>query len=769
MPQDIPYTWSEDEHMLFFVLQVSGAKQKNIDVALCDVYVKVNCRPALFEADLRYEVDPEHKKTFCRIGSGKVTLSLKKKEPRLWHDFHAVGTRTELIERRNRALADNVEREQARSKRKHDLKYEMIKAAEHEQWRLDRESREQIEKWEAEEKAKWEEDVLGAFDRDTGELKEQPSLQVAAQHAPAEAVEVVQPSSPIVSELQVADQGADQVDVEVSQSTDGKEATIADVSDTQAIWSEKDLADNEEYEEPLPAVRANPGKMGVRFTERPRPGVPVRDRGQRAPPLPKGTVKSELPPMLAGDTAEDEADPVWLKDKADSLMTSGDYQGAYNAYTEALKIALNARAFANRAVADLYLGHLPQCIEDCSRALGVLDKRRGAAAGHLPGPVDPEDQHVRACVEVRLGIAHLWLGAFNKAEEHLQRALDVEDGLEAEERLSAQEDLSRVRRAHAALATKSSADAAVQRAHGSDDLIAKELEAAADGYDKAIGLDTESAVLYANRSLVRLRMGKLPESEQDAETALHYLKQWPVSRKAPKGPARPARLEPPYLDDPTFKHPDEVKQGEVDWLMKHNGGTSQDLPPLPPEYEWIKDVAEKSDNAWIAVRKKMSKAAIDAIRDATRQLQDALYTRCPRTIRDQVTHASDLNRTGEGPSSKAIIQAEEYAKKLEDHAKERVAEQLQEQEELQRDLNECQLEEELAFSRPGVVRVGFCRGHPVEGAQRRLFAKVTLRRARVYQLLGQTDAAVQGLRSVLSVEPHNHEARELLASLTPAP
>ena len=34
-------------------------------------------------------------------------------------------------------------------------------------------------------------------------------------------------------------------------------------------------------------MRENTGKIGLRFTTRPRPGVPVRDRGRKAPPFPK--------------------------------------------------------------------------------------------------------------------------------------------------------------------------------------------------------------------------------------------------------------------------------------------------------------------------------------------------------------------------------------------------------------------------------------------------------------------------------------------------
>merc|ERR1719235_332492 len=361
--------------------------------------------------------------------------------------------------------------------------------------------------------------------------------------------------------------------------------------------------------------------------------------------------------MLAGDRDRDEEDPVWLKDKADSLMVIGDYQGAYNAYTEALKLGVHPNAFANRAVADMYLGNLEQCIEDCNRAIAIIDKRNNPPPGHPQGPTDPQDQLVKTRCQIRLGTAFLWLGAFKKAEDSFQKAVDSEDGLSFEEKKQLKEDLVRVQNARAALILKEKADGAARRAHGSEDLGQKELGIALEVYEQALQTDSESAVVYANRCFANLRAGNLEASLQDANSALDLMRQWPVARRAPKRPERPTRLDPPMLDDPTFVHPDEKKQGEVDWLMKHGGGTSSNLPALPPEYEWVKDTGEKYDNAWIAIRKKMSKATMDSIRDATKALQETLYSRNASVIREHLKAATDLNRHGEGPSAKALAQA----------------------------------------------------------------------------------------------------------------
>jgi len=338
--------------MLYFVLQVRGAKQKSVDVALCDVYVKVNCRPQLFAVDLRREVVPDDRQTMCKIGGNKISLSLKKRQPGLWHDFRAVGSKEELKQRRTASLEAAAERETDRHKLTEDRKHEMIKAAEHEQWRLDRENREKIEQWEAQEKAKWEDELLSGFD-EMGKLKETddhaaPSpddedvdLPDVEESVPAPKPKTAEVKTQINPEkmrdfpdnefppvCEVTDEEATIIRAKESELVVSQDATAKARAavDKDAIWTAKDLNKDplagDDYEEYMPDVRDNPGKIGIRFSMRPRAGVPVRDNGKREPPHPKNMVKSDLPPMIAGDRDQDEEDPVWLKDKADHLMVA---------------------------------------------------------------------------------------------------------------------------------------------------------------------------------------------------------------------------------------------------------------------------------------------------------------------------------------------------------------------------------------------------------------------------------------------------------------
>jgi len=57
----------------------------------------------------------------------------------------------------------------------------------------------------------------------------------------------------------------------------------------------------------------------------------------------------------------------------------------------------------------------------------------------------------------------------------------------------------------------------------------------------------------------------------------------------------------------------------------------------------------------------------------------------------------------------------------------------------------------------------------VEVTRRRIFVKIKLRRARVLEMLGDTEASVRELRVVLEVEANNTEAKQRLAVLAQVP
>jgi len=142
-----------------------------------------------------------------------------------------------------------------------------------------------------------------------------------------------------------------------------------------------------------------------------------------------------------------------------------------------------------------------------------------------------------------------------------------------------------------------------------------------------------------------------------------------------------------------------------------------------------------------------------------------LYTRSIYKIREYMKTAEDQNKHREGPSNKAIKQAHDFVEKLVQYEEEEKAKQEKELEQLDRDKEDFILAEALDPARTGVAKSGFVRSNPVECTQRRLFAKVLLRRARAYELMGNLDAGVDDLRVVNRVEPENREARQRLRAL----
>lgn len=164
----------------------------------------------------------------------------------------------------------------------------------------------------------------------------------------------------------------------------------------------------------------------------------------------------------------------------------------------------------------------------------------------------------------------------------------------------------------------------------------------------------------------------------------------------------------------------------------------------------------------------MSKATMDAIRDSTKALQETLYSRNARVIREHLKTALDLNRHGEGPSDRALSQAEAYAEKVDEYQKEQDAEREREEAQMKQEIEEFDLEEALDPTRVGVAKAGFARPNPVECTQRRLFVKVLLRRARAHELQGDLEAAAKDLNVVRRVEPDNREAKQRLTALKAA-
>ncbi|CAG5865213.1 unnamed protein product, partial [Menidia menidia] len=91
------------------------------------------------------------------------------------------------------------------------------------------------------------------------------------------------------------------------------------------------------------------------------------------------------------DLREEERNPDWLKDKGECFGT-GDFQGAVNAYSLALRLNPQLPAlFSNRAACHLKLRNLHKAIQDASKlyAEGLLDYEAALR-------IDPQNEALRA-------------------------------------------------------------------------------------------------------------------------------------------------------------------------------------------------------------------------------------------------------------------------------------------------------------------------------------------------------------------------------------
>eukprot|EP01147_Barroeca_monosierra_P001057 gene1057-4289_t len=69
------------------------------------------------------------------------------------------------------------------------------------------------------------------------------------------------------------------------------------------------------------------------------------------------------------DNADDEA--ALMKEKGNKLMTEQDYAGAYEAYTEAIRLKKDPIYYGNRAAACISLSKFEAAIEDCKASLAL--------------------------------------------------------------------------------------------------------------------------------------------------------------------------------------------------------------------------------------------------------------------------------------------------------------------------------------------------------------------------------------------------------------
>ncbi|XP_008302393.1 dynein axonemal assembly factor 4, partial [Stegastes partitus] len=332
------YSWTQTDSTVYINVPLKGAKARNVDIVCTEEYLKVSFPPYLFESFLFEPVDED--RSSAKVGNGVALISLPKKTNKHWQQLMInTNDKEKNKEIRERALLRYQEKLSSESRQKAEKQQKEKKYALETMMKLEKEERESIQKMKDTEREKTTAE-LEAWQQKTEEDKLNQRGNPNQQRAGKERREI-KPS------------------VNLDQKKVNSEAK-----------SNKKKAD-------LPPPRIS-GNIQITFTPRVFPTalresrVAEEEEWLNKQAEARRTVNSELVEELK-DLTEEQRNPDWLKDKGDKCFASGDYLGAVNAYSLAIRLNRKIPAlYSNRAACHLKLKNLHKAIEDASQALDLL-------------------------------------------------------------------------------------------------------------------------------------------------------------------------------------------------------------------------------------------------------------------------------------------------------------------------------------------------------------------------------------------------------------
>jgi tetratricopeptide (TPR) repeat protein len=224
--------------------------------------------------------------------------------------------------------------------------------------------------------------------------------------------------------------------------------------------------------------------QSLKFTQKRDPNMPARESTVNEPPIPN--------PLRPFGGPVHETHPLFLKDKGDDFFKQGDFRSAVNAYQKALKS--NSRFFEvllNLANCQVKLEEFDKAIENLTAALE-----------------NTTDEECKAVCMLRKGACFVWKGMIAQGLELYRKAFDV---LKDE---SITQDIIAIEKRRESNLVKLEADKFY------DD---GKFDMALECYLKAVDIDNENEVVYANLAQVSLKLCKTSESLSYSDKALSLL------------------------------------------------------------------------------------------------------------------------------------------------------------------------------------------------------------------------------------------------------
>lgn len=229
---------------------------------------------------------------------------------------------------------------------------------------------------------------------------------------------------------------------------------------------EKDIFD------PIPTRQFHSQQLP--FTPKPVPTVPTRESQFTEPPRPRSLKELQGPAY--------DFHPVWIKAKADTLFTNGDFGSAIAAYTEVLKVEEgNVPALLNRSAALLKMWRVGEAMRDLIAAEEVK--------------VEPPNPKYGVIIAVRKAAIGAWKGEYAEAIDSLKAAMTAYPGLDLTS------DIRKIELRRESNTLKAPADTLYRQGSLSD---------AKMQYQTALQIDPSNEIILSNLSQIALKEGDFP-------------------------------------------------------------------------------------------------------------------------------------------------------------------------------------------------------------------------------------------------------------------
>ncbi|CAF0803028.1 unnamed protein product [Rotaria sordida] len=368
--------WEETDANLVLHIPMKGAKANKLDVLSSDQYLKVSFPPFFYEVFLYDLIDDD--KSRIVVQNGFVEITLTKQIARKWNQLsHVQSDDKEIMKNlREEALNQNALKQKQRTEAKSSLLNTNKREAVREQMKLDEAERDRIDTIKKNERDKISEEMK--------QFEENQKIQ-----------------------RQLAIQN------HIKSNETQLHEKIEEKEKKKTIFEENPSTNSLLAESKINAPLRETGRIAVNFTSRIFP-TPLRESQADAEEqwLRKQVESRQASADLQLDLTDNEKDIDYLKTKANQFFQQNNFQSAIGVYNHAIRVFPKIPIlYLNRGACHFQVRNMMKCVEDCSRALELLD------------PPVPDNLLQRIKAHVRRGTA------FCELELYAEGLLDYEAAL----------------------------------------------------------------------------------------------------------------------------------------------------------------------------------------------------------------------------------------------------------------------------------------------------------------------------------------------------